>query len=412
VAPDATTDNARYRWWVLANVVLVNVVVTGVSWNYVIMLAPQVTADLRGSLGWGTLWSGIALGVMLFSVPAGAIGDRLGIRRALGGGLVLAGASLLLRALAADSVLMLLTMIAFGLALALWLSNFPKALGEWFPPDELGLANGLAQAGVGIGLAAATSLTPVLVEPVGGWRSLTQGLGLAVLVLATVWLLTVRDRGADTAEPGSAGGAALLESIGRVARVRDVQLVSLCYLLYVGGYLAFLGYVPTYLTTVRGMSGEAAGASLALGPLAFIVGSLALPALSDRLGLRRAVYLPGMLVGGVALFAVVWALGVPLWLAFAALGFGTGVIALLFVIPVELPDVGPALAGSAVGVATTAGFLGGSLSPLILTPVAESIPVLAFGIWAGCFAISALLILAVRETGPRRAAPDSALRER
>jgi NNP family nitrate/nitrite transporter-like MFS transporter len=307
---------------------------------------------------------------------------------------------------------MLGTMVAFGVALALWLSNFPKALGEWFSPDELGLANGLAQAGVGLGLATATSLTPVLVGPVGGWRSLTQGLGLATLALAALWLGTVRARGANAADTRVTGAAALLDSIRRVVRVRDVQLVSLCYLLYVGGYLAFVGYVPTYLTTVRGMSGEAAGASFALGPLAFILGSLVLPALSDRLGLRRAVYLPGMLVGGLALFAVVWALGVPLWLAFAALGFGTGVIALLFVIPVELPDVGPALAGSAVGVTTTAGFLGGWLSPLILTPVAESAPVLAFGIWAACFAISALLILAVRETGPRRAAPDSAFAER
>ena len=48
------------RWWVLANVVLVNVVVTGIAWNYLIMFVPDVTGDLGLQLSsWGALWSGI-----------------------------------------------------------------------------------------------------------------------------------------------------------------------------------------------------------------------------------------------------------------------------------------------------------------------------------------------------------------
>ena len=99
------------RWVVLGNVLLVNVLVVGIAWNYVIMFVPEVIADFGIELAdWGTLWSGIPLGVLLFSIPAGAAGDRFGVRTALGGGLLLAGGALLLRAVAVDTFSMFLSM--------------------------------------------------------------------------------------------------------------------------------------------------------------------------------------------------------------------------------------------------------------------------------------------------------------
>ncbi|MEE2673207.1 MAG: MFS transporter, partial [Myxococcota bacterium] len=145
------------RWWVLANVVLVNVVVTGIAWNYLIMFVPDVTGDLGLQLSsWGWLWAGIPLGVLLFSAPAGAFGDRFGVRAALAAGLAIAALSLGARAGAGGLVTMFLAMTGFGLGLALVLSNFPKAIAQVFPTSELGMANGFAQAGVGIGLGSAT----------------------------------------------------------------------------------------------------------------------------------------------------------------------------------------------------------------------------------------------------------------
>lgn len=387
------------RWWVLANVVVINVLVTGGAWNYVIMVVPQVVADLGLEIGdWGTLWSGIALGILLASIPAGALGDRFGVRFVMGGGLVLTAAVLWLRSVATDWTSLYLALVGFGAALSVVLANFPKAIGVWFPPSELGLANGLAQAGVGVGLGAAAFFTPLLVEPMGGWRGLTQLLSAASLGLAAIWMLGVGDRVQDPRDPESAG---LVASIAAALRVREVRLVALCYLLYVAGYLGAIGYLPTYFAEEQGMSPSAAGAVVSLGPWSFIAGSLLLPTLSDRIGLRRRVYLPGMLAAGLALFAAAHVLGASLAFAMATLGFASGVVALLFVIPVETEGIGQELAGSAVGVTTTAGFLGGALSPPIGMALVGASPVLGFGFWALCFAASALLVLAVRETGPR-----------
>ncbi len=400
-------ESSAYRWWVLASVVTANVLVTGAAWNYVIMVVPELLADFELEIdAWGTLWSGIPLGVLVFSMPAGVLGDRVGVRRALGAGLLLAGVALLLRANATGFASLFATMVAFGVSLSLVLANFPKAVAGWFPPAELGLANGVSQAGVGFGLGAAALVTPLVLEPLGGWRPLTQLLGYVSIALAALWGLTVRDAPSAGNAPGEA--PRLLDSLLQVLRVREVRLLALCYLLYMGGYLGAVGYLPTYFQTAHGMSAEAAGRLMSLGPWSFIVGSLVLPTLSDRIGLRRAVYLAGMLAGGLGLLAAAYVLGVPLALAIVVLGFGTGVVALLFVIPVELADVGESLAGSAVGVETTAGFLGGSLSPLIGMSLVATAPLLGFGFWTACFVASAVLILAVSETGPR--APSSTSR--
>ena len=387
------------RWWVLANVVLVNVVVTGIAWNYLIMFVPEVVADLDLEVAsWGGLWAGIPLGVLLFSLPAGALGDRYGVRASMSAGLVLAAASLAARAGVAGPIGMFASMLGFGLALALVMASFPKAIAQLFPAAELGMANGFAQAGVGLGLGSATLLAPLLAESLGGWRGISGALGVASGGLALLWLASFPRAETGSREAPSGSGLAAMRD---VLRLRPVRWVAACYALYMGGYLGAVGYLPTHLTTQQGLSPEAAGATMSLGPWCFTLGSMILPTLSDRLGRRRSVYLPGMLAGGASLFAASVLTGTPLALAIAGLGLGTGVVGLLFVIPIESEGVGEAHAASAVGAITCAGFAGGFLSPLLGMPlVAISTPV-GFGFWAACFAAAAFLILRVAETGRR-----------
>lgn len=387
--------SSRRRWWVLTNVLLVNVLVTGVAWNYVIMFVPEIVDDLGLEIAdWGTLWSGIPLGVLLFSIPAGAAGDRFGVRSSLGGGLLLAGGALLLRAGATGTVPMFLSMAAFGVALALVMAIFPKAIAEAFPPEQLGMANGVAQAGIGLGIGAAALLAPLAGEAFDGWRGLTQALGFVSLALALLWWASVRDQApAETAESTAALG---LREITSVLAIREVRIVALCYALYMGGYLGAIGYLPTHLVAANGMSREAAGAMISLGPWSFVVGSLLLPTLSDRLGMRRAVYLAGMLVGGLGLFGAYFATGAALGACIVLLGFGTGVVGLLFVMPVESPEVGASRAGSAIGAATAAGFLGGFLSPLVGMSLIAQNSMIGFGFFASCIIASSVLVLAMR----------------
>jgi predicted MFS family arabinose efflux permease len=389
-------EAGRYRWWVLFLVVLANFFSTGMAWFYIVVLVTNVCQDLNvGLVEFSQLWAGISLGAFLSSIGGGALGDRLGVRKVVGGGILLMGAALLWRAQASTFGVMLASMVVFGVSIAVVAPNLPKALGQWFPQSEFGFANGAGLAGNGAGQALALSVGPLLLEPLGGWRAITQLLGLAQLVLGVLWIATLRDR------EGSVGGGNALASLRAVTTIPSVWVLSAAYMLFLGGYIGIVQYLPTYYEKVHGMPKATAGGMMSLVLLTYIAGSLILPTVSDRIGLRKRVYVPGMLLTAGMVFAAAVVTGAPLVAVMVAWGLAAGVVAILFVVPLELAGVGPAYAGSALGLALTAGFAGGFVSPVVGSTLASTAPLAGIGFWAACFAGSALLFLLVPETGLR-----------
>ena len=387
--------HSGYRWWILTSVFVTNVLVSGFGWSYVIMVPSAIVEDLGVTFEkWGLLWGGISFGAFLFSIPAGALADRFGVRHVVGASLGLAGASLLLRAQVNGLVPMVACMVLFGLAVGSLFSNLPKALGIWFPREELGLANGVGLAGYGAGFTLVGFATVPLVEAFGGWRELTWVLGWGVLSFAVLWLLSVRDRAA----PQNSEEISTLAGMGRVLRERDVWIPALCYGLYNAGYLGATGYLVTFLMESKSLSEQAAGTFIATTSWTFVVGSLILPALSDRVGRRRVVYLVGMalVAATVSLLATTRLPLIPLAVSW---GFFTGGLSLLFTIPLEVESVGPRLGGSAAGLISTIGFAGGFDGPVIGLALADLSPTLGLLFWAGCYLASSALIVAARETG-------------
>ncbi len=397
-------ERQPYRWLVLVLVVAMNAVPAGMAWTFVALVAAALVADFgRGLESWGPLWSAISLGAM-FAVVGGSLGDRFGVRRVVGfGGLAMA-AALFARSQADSYSVLLMTMGLFGLSLGCVAPNLSKTLGLWFPAEELGLANGIALGGNGAGVALGAILTPYWVSWAGGWRPVTMTIGIIVAVLSGLWLLGIRDRSHSDAPSG-----ALFEGLRRVMGVRDVWILATCYLLFLGGYLGAYGYAPTYLVQERGFSPERAGLLISLLLWAFVTGALLLPTWSDRLGLRRPVFAPAMVLAGTMVFLSSLSSGPALVMSLVCWGLAAGVVPLLFVAPLEMPRVGPALGGAAVGMALTAGFLGGFVMPLIGMALVSRDPLLGFAFWGTCVAAAGLLFLTLRETGPRRQAQSPAL---
>ena len=390
------------RWWVLGNVFAMNFVATGVAWTYVVVLVAPILADHGLALrDWGVLWSGLSLGALLGALPAGALGDRYGVRRVVALGALAMALTLALRGLAPGFATLLGAMVLYGVTLSLVATNLPKALGLWFPAGELGLANGIALGGNGAGQGLAAFAAPLVLGHIGGWRGLTFAIAIGVAALALVWSAMVRDRG----EAAAAGASSVFAGLGAALRVREVWLVAASYFFFLAGYLGVVSYLPTYLASVRGLAPAEAGGMLTLVLASFVVGSLTLPGLSDRLGLRRAVYVPGIVLAGAMVFASSAAVGAPLAGVMVVWGLAAGVIALVFAVPLELASVGPALAGSALGATLMAGFLGGFVSPIVGLALAEREPLWAFAFWAGCYGLSALAFSLLPETGPRAASP-------
>ncbi len=397
---DTHTPAGGYRWLVLANSVLVFTFAFGFGWTYIVMVVAQVLADLHLEMSdWGMLWAAISLGTLVSAMIGGVLGDRYGVQKIVGLGVVLMGATLVMRATASGFGSMYVWMFLFGIALALTFPNVPKALGMWFAPEEFGLANGVTQAGYGAGAALALALTPLVLESVGGWRSLSTILGVATSAIGVLWFMTVRDR-AHEPDEGEAGHLGTVAAIRQVLSIRDAWTLAACHMLFLGGYIGIIGYAPTYFVDVQGMTSAAAGAVVSVIMWAYVVGALVVPSVSDRVGLRKRFYVPGMLIAGACMVLSGYALGTPLWIVALMWGFFGGAAPLAFVVPLEMEGVGRRLAGSAVGIAITAGYLGGVLAPVVGMWLVGLTPVAGFYFWGGCYMLSAVLFVLLKETGP------------
>jgi cyanate permease len=228
------------------------------------------------------------------------------------------------------------------------------------------------------GTAAAFSLGRGVVGPMlGGWRPLFWAIGLTVLAFAVLWWLMVylvplaalrRPVDGASTDGGVRGVAALRRDVGRVFRtpaMRWLVVVGVVYLLVVHGLQNWLATV----LQARGVAPTLAATVTSAFVAAEAVGTLSVPAISDRLGRRGGV---------IAACGAACALGtatllvpnVPLALPVAGalvVGVGVGGISpLVRMVPPELEDVGPALTGTAIGLVFAVGELGGFAGPFLV----------------------------------------------
>ncbi|MDR3585930.1 MAG: MFS transporter [Desulfosporosinus sp.] len=95
----------------------------------------------------------------ILGVPAGILADRFGVKSVVAAGLVLTVISSFGRLTASSFGILFVWMFILGVGPAFLNANAAKILGDWFPPQQMGMAMGIyiAGANTGITIALATS---------------------------------------------------------------------------------------------------------------------------------------------------------------------------------------------------------------------------------------------------------------
>ena len=118
--------------------------------------------------GFGFVFSAAMISLILFRIPWGLIGDRIGYLNAFRIALPLSAAAALVRSFSPNYITLLLSQFLLGLGLASVLPCLPLLVKEW-SPKTLGLSTGIYVSGFAVGNATALGITPHLLEMMG-WR--------------------------------------------------------------------------------------------------------------------------------------------------------------------------------------------------------------------------------------------------
>jgi MFS family permease len=328
------------------------------SFSAVTIGLPVLAPALRDAYGLSLFRVGIVLdsvwiGTMLTLLPWGLLADRLGERLVLAVGLGGCGAALIAAAHAGSFAQLIVLLALAGAAGASVNSASGRAVMQWFPASERGLALGVRQTAIPLGGLVAAIALPVLGVHSGF-------IFLAALCFAGAIFGTAVIREREAAED-------VLEPRGLRTTLRDTRLWWLCggSSLYVAAQIAVTGFVVLFLHDERGFSpGEAAAV---LAGIQVVAATLRIGAgrWSDVLGSRivplRLVGLASSVTLALAA-AVLEAPAVVLVPAFVlAGGFAMSWNGLSFTAAAEL--AGRARSGAAIGMQQTALAAAGAVVP-------------------------------------------------
>jgi len=268
----------RYRWAVLAAGTAAQAGLAAVFIG-VPVLAPALRDEFDLTLSQvGLAISALWIGPILTLLGWGMLADRFGERAILAGGLAVCGALTAAAGRAGDFGTFLVLILFAGAFGASVNAASARAVMQWFPPEERGLALGIRQTAIPLGGGFA-ALTLPFAEHSGGIEAAFGLLGAYCIVSATVAAVLIREAPARDPE---------LERAVVAWSLRDRQVWTLSFgsALYLFAQVPVMSFTVLFLHDVHGVSETAAAGVLVGCQVGAAGGRIGAGWVSDLLGNR------------------------------------------------------------------------------------------------------------------------------
>ena len=273
----------RQRWTVVA-LIFTGILISYIDRGNLGIAAPSIMRDFRFEPSvMGMLLSAFFWTYAAFQVPAGAIVDRIGIRRVYAGAFLIWSLASAATAISRGTTDILLTRLFLGMAEAVGPIASLSFIRRSFSGQELGLPTAIYIAGQNAGPALGALLGTILIDRLG-WRPLFAITGLGALLWLPFWLWLAPRDAPRTAERKQA----TRPRVQWASVLRSQALWSMSVTIFLSSYFWYflLTWVPAYLTLSRGFSTVEMGRILSV-PL-FVMAALNIVAgtIADRLAAR------------------------------------------------------------------------------------------------------------------------------
>ena len=301
-----------------------------------------------------------------------------------------------LRAFSPDINWLLLSQFILGVSFACMFVSVAKLAVNWFPRKEGAFAQGIGLISSSAGNMAGLILTPLLIglfgefAPLSSLRSTLLLYGIVTVIAAIIFFVLARE--APPTPPDiieETESVPVRQGLSRIAKSRDYWLLAIAFFIGFGVYISITDYIermawsnvpllqkwaelyvamyhPEYFFVFIRMEQSTGGLASGLIILTGLIGTVVITRISDRIGRRKLFLILSVFICTPMVYLMCTQVG---WILLAAAAvFGFFLLALeplVFQTMVELKDIGPMLAGLALGIMLTIGHIGSSVVPLI-----------------------------------------------
>ena len=356
-------NNYKIPW----NIIIIAIILNFCTWAFLFVTPPMGTilsTDLHIShFQTSLLFSAPILMIAIVAIPAGIIADKIGLKRAIGMGAVIACVGAVLRGMASTYSGLLIFSLIFGFGMGWTFANLPKLARSCSSSQQTSLVMGIINGfGLLAGIGTALAVTVPLIYPLtNSYQGVFYIWSVPLLVATILWWVVVREPPCPSAEIES-------EQTGSVVGLKDVLknktlwLLAFILLLHNIFFYTWSGWLPTYLLqkgATLGLSGLLTSVMLWVGvPTVILV-----PMLFSRTNIskRLLIWVPSLIFAFLAIW-ILYASELSIWIIMAVAGiinilrFNT-----LLSLPVEIMP--KEYAGAAGGVVVAIGYIGAVIGP-------------------------------------------------
>jgi predicted MFS family arabinose efflux permease len=246
----------------------------------------------------GNLSTVFPLVYVVISIPVGYFVDSHGFRKAVLLGAGFMGVFGLLRAFSPNFTFLLIFQAFAAVSQPCIMNSISKLVKSWFPQKEVGIATGLGTLSLFLGLVLGLVLTPLIVEA----SSLNDALliyGVCSLAVFAVFYFLGKEQPSTVQEKE----LVKLKELKGLFKNRNILLLSALFFVCVGVFTAFTTWIEPTLA-LQGISQQSAGLLGGVMIIGGIIGSLIIPALSDKWKTRKKPMLLSFLISGLLWFTL------------------------------------------------------------------------------------------------------------
>ena len=392
-------SQSNYRWSILGLCVATATLVASIPFSCMPVLFKEISEDLGLSLvEIGTVWGISNLAGLFVSVIGGVLSDRFGLKRLLSVCCILVGITGAMRGLSYSFITLSIAVFLNGIVRLIVPISITKTIGMWFQGRRLGTAMGISAMGMGLGLMLGPMISATILSPLlGGWRGVMVLYGSLSVSVGVLWFLFGKEPDQTDTTAGSSGAVPLRQALSRLVHIKALWLLGLTLLFRSGGITGMTGYLPLYL---RDQGWAPASADGALASF-YGVSSLCvvpLSSLSDRLGSRKAILFPALIVTLICFGLLPLVDEALVWVLMILSGiFMDGFMAVSVTMLFETEGVGPRDFGTAMGILLTLGGVGNVFSPAVGNSFAALNPGLPFTFWAAFSTVALFTLTPIKE---------------
>jgi cyanate permease len=385
-----------YKWSILGLVVLTNILAIGMPAMGMSVMSKEISQDLHLNLTQvGVIWGIGTLPGILTALFGGALGDKFGPRKILILTCFLAGILGACRGLADSYLSLVIIILILGAISPIVIMNNIKTIGQWFPGEQIILANGLASMGMALGFFLGSLLSATIFSPLlGGWRNVLILYGLLSGLYCIPWYFT---HSKETTQDNSTHGSSIASLVQYVIKQKESWLLGLA-LLGIGGCIqGMLGYIPLYLRNIGWAPIQADGA-LSVFHTISLISILPIALWARKLGKQKGILIiaASLIALGAAMLA--FADGMWVWAAILIAGCVRDAFMAVFItLVISLKNIGSQYAGTATGFTIAVGAIGNAITPPLGNSLAIYWPGAPFLLWGGFAIFGMFCLMMVKE---------------